>query len=307
MSEAGTRASSPWRPSQLLQRASGAEQESKPRSSATRLLLSRLPVTILAIAYVLDFLLRQFPEFAGVRVLAQIGRQASVLVWAPLPGLGGAGASGTDGVFVLLAIVGAIALAIIGKRPSFPVASIPNAVLVAGGIGFRIVSVLSGTWAPLPIAGLAFGGLAIVTALFAVREIILAPAPAAGSAAASAEDGGSGWRGTRWFFFIVLTWLGDVAIGRYYEPGLVAAISRVAPSARWHYLTNSSSWWLYLLGAIVVLIAYAALQSLPPWGGRARPIVIAAIVAIAGIVAFQQAHPYVQDAVAHVIRYGPSK
>jgi hypothetical protein len=313
MSEAGTGVSSSWRPAQLLQRATGAEQGRKPRSPGTRLLLSRLPITILVIAYVLDFLLRQFPEFAGVRVLAQIGRQASVLVWAPLPGLGGAGASGTDGVFVLLAIVGAIALAIIGKRPSFPVASIPNAVLVAGGIGFRIVSVLSGAWTPLPIAGLAFGGLAIVTALFAVREIILAPAPATGSStatgstAASADDGGSSWRGTRWFFFIVLTWLGDVAIGRYYEPGLVAAINKVAPSARWHYLTNSSSWWLYLLGAIVVLIAYAALQLLPPWGGRARPIVIAAIVAIAGIVAFQQAHPYVQDAVAHVIRYGPSK
>ncbi|HSZ39894.1 MAG TPA: hypothetical protein VK817_08040 [Trebonia sp.] len=308
MSEAGTQVSSSWRPSQLLQRATGAEKESKPRSPATRLLLSRFPVTILAAAYVLDFLLRQFPEFAGVHVLAQIGRQASVLVWAPLPGLGGEGASGADGAFVLLAIVGAIALAIIGKRPSFPVASIPNAVLVAGGIGFRIVSVLSGTWTPVPIAGLAFGGLAIVTALFAVREILLAPAPAAtGSSAASAEDGGSGWRGTRWFFLIILTWIGDVAIGRYYEPGLTAAINRVAPSARWDYLTDNSSWWLYLLGAIVVLIAYSVLQLLPPWGGRARQIVIAAVVAIAGIVAFQQAHPYVQDAVAHVIRYGPSK
>jgi hypothetical protein len=305
MSEAGTQVSSSWRPSQLLQWATGAEKESKPRSPATRLLLSRLPVTILAVAYVLDFLLKQFPEFAGVRVLAQIGRQASVLVWAPLPGLGGEGASGADGVFVLLAIVGAIALAIIGKRPSFPPASIPNAVLVAGGIGFRIVSVLSGTWTPVPIAGLAFGGLAIVTALFAVREIILAPVPSTGSSAGSPEDGGSGWRGTRWFFVIVLTWIGDVAIGRYCEPGLVAAINRVAPSARWDYLTGNSSWWLYLLGAIVVLIAYAVLQLLPPWGGRARQIVIAAIVAIAGIVAFQQAHPYVQDAVAHVIRYGP--
>ncbi|MGH3169888.1 MAG: hypothetical protein ACRDN0_28910 [Trebonia sp.] len=303
MSEAGTEVSSSWRPSQLLHKAVGAEKESKPRSPATRLLLSRLPITILAVAYVFDFLLKQFPEFAGVNVLDQVGRQASVLVWAPLPGLGGEGASGTDGVFVLLAIVGAIALAVIGKRPSFPVASIPNAVLVAGGLGFRIVSVLGGAWTPVPTAGLAFGGLAIVTALFAVREIMLAPAPAP----EMPEQDSSGWRATRWFFFIALTWLGDVAIGRYYEPGLVAAINRVTPSKRWDYLTDNSSWWLYLLGVIVVLIAYAVIQLLPPWGGRARQLVVAAAAAIAAVVAFQQAHPYVQDAVTHVIQHGPSK
>lgn len=303
MSEAGTQAPSSWRPSELLHKAVGAERETRPRSPATRLLLSRLPLTILAVAYVLDFLLRQFPEFAGVTVLAQIGRQASVLVWAPLPGLGGAGASGADGVFVLLAIVGAVALAVIGKRPSFPVASIPNAVLVAGGIGFRIVSVLSGAWTPVPIAGLAFGALAAVTALFAMREIMLAPAVKL----AAADQEGSGWRGTRWFFTIALTWIGDVAIGRYLEPGLVARISRAAPAARWHYLTDKSSWWLYLLGVIVALIGYALIQLPPPWSGRARQIVTAAIVAIAAVVAFQQAHPYVQDAVAHVISYGPGK
>lgn len=301
MSEGDTQVSPSRRPLDLLQKAG---KERKPRSPGTRLLLSRLPVTILAVAYVFDFLVRQIPEFAGVNVVARIAQQASVLVWAPLPGLGGYGASGAEGIFLLLAIVGAVALAVIGKKPSFPVAALPNVLLIVLGVGFRVIAVVSGSWTPVPVGGLAFGVLAVVTALFAVREILLAPAPETGPP--TSEEGSARRRGTGWFFLIALTWIGDVAIGRYFEPQLAAKIGTVAPAARWHYLTNGTSWWLYLLGVIVVLVGYAILQLLPPWSGRAKELVIAAVLLIAAIVAFQLAHPYVQNAVAHLIRYGPN-
>jgi len=323
MGEGDTGVSSSWRPADPYQKASGdpPEKERTPRSPGTRLLLSRLPVTILVVAYVFGFLLTQMPEFAGVNVLGQIGRQASVLVWASLPGLNGAGAAGTDGVFLLIALIGAVALAVLGKRPSFPMASLPAAALVVLGIVFRVVSVLSQSWSPFPVGGLAFGLLAVLAAIFAVREILLAPpAEGGGSLTQSSltqssmaqsglatERAGAGWRGTRWLFLVLLTWIGDVAIGRYFEPNLVAAINATPPAARWHYLGDRSSWWLYLLGAIVVVIVYAIAQSLPPWDGKARQVVIAAVVIIAGIVAFQQARPYVQTSVTHVVRYGPSK
>ena len=99
-----------------------AKTERAPRSPGTRLLLSRLPVTILAAAYVIVFLIRQVPEFAGVHALAQVARQASVLVWASLPGTGGLGAVGANGVFVLLAIVGAIVLAFVAFQQVHPYA-----------------------------------------------------------------------------------------------------------------------------------------------------------------------------------------
>lgn len=100
--------------------------------------------------------------------------------------------------------------------------------------------------------------------------------------------------------------LSAVAIGRYFEPNLVAAIRAAGPAMRWHYLSDKSSWWLYLLGMLVVLIGYAVVQLLPPWGGRAKQIVIAAVLIIASVVAFQQVHPHVGAAAQQVAQYGPS-
>jgi hypothetical protein len=294
-------------------------KERSPRSPGTRLLLSRLPVTILAVAYAMVFLVMQVPEFAGIRALAQVARQASVLVWSSLPGTGGVGAADADGVFLLLATVGAIVLAIVGTWPTistavvppaarrlYPWLALPAATLVALGLALRVIAVLGQrSWSPFPAGGLAFGLLAAVTAVFAFREIVLAP-PAGQSRVADADVDGGAWRGTRWLFLIAITWIGDVAIGRYFEPKLIAAIAAVAPSKRWDYLGDNSSWWLYLLGVLVVLIGYALVQLLPPWNGRARQVVIAAILVIAGFIAFQQVHPYANTAVTHVIQHPPS-
>jgi hypothetical protein len=301
----------------------------KPRSPGTRLLLSQLPLVILIVAYVYDFLLRQIPEFSGVTVMSQIGTQASVLVWATLPGTG-TGASGTDGVLVLLAIIGSIALAAAGrspaafvpaagtddvpewqqalrKTPPMAVLAVPAVLLVVIGLVFRVFSVLGQAWQPEPLGGLAFGLLGAIAALFALREILLTPVPDGPAARSGGESGtgDSGGRGTKWFVLIAITWIGDVAIGRYFQPGLVTAIRAVAPARRWAYLGDHSSWWLYLLGLIVVIIAYAIVQLLPPWGGRAKRIVTAAIILIAGLVAFQETHPYVQHAVTHLLQHPP--
>jgi hypothetical protein len=303
---------------------SAAKRERTPRSPGTRLLLSRLPVTILAVAYVIVFLIRQVPEFAGVHALAQVARQASVLVWASLPGAGGVGAVGADGVFVLLAIVGAIVLAFVGTRPAIGSAAVPArvrgrlpwlaltwlavpaAALVVLGLLTRVIAVLGQpSWSPVPVGGLAFGLLGVVTAIFALREIVLA-SPDGQSPAADEEEDGGGWRGKRWFVLIAITWIGDVAIGRYFEPKLIAVIAAVAPAKRWDYLGNSSSWWLYLLGLLVVLIGYGLLQLLPPWNGRARQLVVAAVLVIAAFAAFQQVHPYAHTAVTRVIQHPPS-
>ena len=167
-----------------------------PRPAGARLLLSRLPVTILAIAYVIVFMVRQLPELAGVRALTQVARQASVLVWASLPGTGGAGATGNGGLFMLLAIGGAIVLGLVGVRPSiawepvpavvrglFAWLALPAAVLVVVGLVARIVAVLGQhSWSPVPVGGVAFGLLAAAIAIFAIREIVLAADPAASSA-----------------------------------------------------------------------------------------------------------------------------
>jgi hypothetical protein len=300
-----------------------AKTERAPRSPGTRLLLSRLPVTILAAAYVIVFLIKQVPEFAGVHALAQVARQASVLVWASLPGTGGVGAVDANGVFVLLAIVGSIVLAFVGTRPAVGAAAVPArvrgrlpwlaftwlavpaAALVVLGLLTRVIVVLGQpSWSPVPVGGLAFGLLGVVTAIFALREIVLASPDGQSSAADEEEDGG--WRGKRWFFLIAITWIGDVAIGRYFEPKLIAVIAAVAPAKRWDYLGNSSSWWLYLLGLLVVLIGYGLLQLLPPWNGRARQLVVAAVLVIAAFVAFQQVHPYAHTAVTRVIQHPPS-
>jgi hypothetical protein len=295
----------------------GGKKKSAPRSPGTRLLLSRLPVTILAVAYAVDFLVRQVPEFAGIRGIANVARQASVLVWAPLPGTGGAGATGTDGVFMLLATIGAILLAGIGTRPvvaweAVPVTvrgltrwtAVPAAALVAAGLVDRILAVLDQSWSPAPAGGLAFAALAAVTAIFAAREIVLTD-PADQPRSSGGETDGAGWRGKAWFILIAITWIGDVAIGRYFEPRLIAVIAAVAPAKRWAYLGDNSSWWLYLLGLLVVFIGYALLQPLPPWDGRVRQIVTAAIFVIIAFIAFQQVHPYAHDAVTHVIQHAP--
>lgn len=319
MGEGGTRTSVSGRPGQ---EAAAEARERVPRSPGTRLLLSRLPVAVLAAAYAIVFVIRQVPEFAGVRALAQVARQASVLVWASLPGTGGVGATSANGVFVLLAIIGAIVLTLFGTRPSIGTAvvpaaarrlvpwlapswlALPAAALVVLGLLVRIIAVLGqSSWTPMPVGGLAFGLLAIVTAIFAFREIVLS-GPTDRPGAESDETGG-GWRGKGWFLLIAVTWIGDVAIGRYFEPKLIAVIAAADPSKRWEYLGNSSSWWLYLLGVLVVLIGYALLQLLPPWDGRAGQIVAAAIVAIIAFVAFQQVHPYAHTAVTHVIQHGP--
>lgn len=316
----------------------------KPRSPSTRLLLSRLPLVIVIVAYVYDFLLRQIPEFSGVAVMGQIGTQASVLVWAALPGTG-TGASGTDGVLILLAIIGSIALAAAGrspaafvpaaprsfggtvsgdtagdaaadvpewrqsfrKTPPMAVLAVPAVLLVVIGLVFRVFSVLGQAWQPEPLGGLAFGLLGAIAAIFALREILLTPVPdgPAGRSGGESGAGDAGGRGTKWFVLVAITWIGDVAIGRYFQPDLVTAIRAVAPAKRWAYLGDHSSWWLYLLGLIVVIIAYAIVQLVPPWGGRAKRIVTAAIILIAGLVAFQEAHPYVQHAVTHLLQHPP--
>lgn len=321
MGEGGTRAPLSRRPADPSAPAAGKERA--PRSPGTRLLLSRLPIVILAAAYAIVFLVRQLPELAGVRALAQVARQASVLVWASLPGTGGVGAASANGVFVLLASIGAIVLALFGTRPSLGAAlvpavvrgrvpwlavswlALPAAALVVLGLVMRVVAVLGqSSWSPLPAGGVAFGLLAVVTAIFAFREIVLAD-PDVAPGAPGEETGGGAWRGKGWFFLLALTWIGDVAIGRYFEPRLLPVIAAAAPARRWEYLGNSSSWWLYLLGLLVVLIGYALLQLLPPWDGRARQVVAAAIVVIVAFVAFQQVHPYAHTAVTHVIQHGP--
>lgn len=301
----------------------------KPRSPGTRLLLSQLPLVIMIVAYGYDFLLRQIPEFSGVAVMGQIGTQASVLVWATLPGTG-TGASGTDGVLVLLAIIGSIGLAAAGRSPAafvpaadaedvpgwrqafrktplMAVLAVPAVLLVVIGLVFRIFSVLGQAWQPEPLGGLAFGLLGAIAALFALREILLTPVPDGPAARSERESGAddSGGRGTKWFVLVAITWIGDVAIGRYFQPDLVTAIRAVAPAKRWAYLGDHSSWWLYLLGLIVVVIAYAIVQLLPPWGGRAKRLVTAAIILIAGLVAFQETHPYVRQAVTHLLQHPP--
>ncbi|MBO0802331.1 MAG: hypothetical protein J2P25_04565 [Nocardiopsaceae bacterium] len=303
----------------------------EPRSEGTRLLLSRLPVTILVAAYAIVFLIRQLPELAGVRALAQIARQASVLVWSPMPGTGGHGAAGADGVFLLIAIIGAVGLAAVGTRPTVPWsavrltvpavlraavgwASLPAGALVVLGLVVRIISVLRQSWSPAPVGGLAFGALAAVTAIFAMREIALAapadgsPATgesAAGSAVSAGDAGDGGWRGKGWFILIAITWIGDVAIGRYFEPRLITAIAAAPPAKRWDYLGNGASWWLYLLGVLVVIIGYALIQLLPPWDGRARQLVVAVVVIIVAFIAIQQVQPYAHTAVTHLIHHGP--
>jgi hypothetical protein len=326
----------------------------KPRSPGTRLLLSQLPLVIVIVAYGYDFLLRQIPEFSGVAVMGQIGTQASVLVWATLPGTG-TGASGTDGVLILLAIIGSIVLAAAGrspaafvpaaprsfgdtvsggpvsgstasgstagdaagdvpewrqafrKTPPMTVLAVPAVLLVVIGLVFRVFSVLGQAWQPEPLGGLAFGLLGAIAALFALREILLTPVLDGPAAKSDRESGAgdSGGRGTKWFVLVAITWIGDVAIGRYFQPDLVTAIRAVAPAKRWAYLGDHSSWWLYLLGLIVVIIAYAIVQLLPPWGSRAKRIVTAAIILIAGLVAFQETHPYVQHAVTHLLQHPP--
>lgn len=317
MSEGGSQTSATRSQVESLY-ASGEDRERAPRAPGPRLLLSRLPVTILAVAYAIDFLVRQVPEFAGIRGLANVADQASVLVWATLPGTGGAGAAGADGVFVLLAIIGAIVLMALGARPvprwaavpatvraAVPWAALPAAALVVAGLLARLIGVLGQSWSPVPAGGLAFGALAVVTAIFASREILLAT-PADQPKSSQDDPGDTGWRAKPWFILIAITWIGDVAIGRYFEPRLIGVIGAVAPSKRWAYLGDNSSWWLYLLGVLVVLIGYALIQLLPPWRGRTGQIVVAAIVVIAAFVAFQQVHPYVHDAVTRVIQHPPS-
>lgn len=294
----------------------GGVSDRPPRSVGTRLLLSRVPLVILVVAYVVVFLLRQLPELAGVKALAQVSRQASVLVWAALPGTGGAGAAGAGAVPVVLAIIGAIVLALLGARPAadwkvipegvrgwFGWLALPAAALVIIGMIMRVLSVMGqSSWNPMPYGGAAFGLLAAVTAFFAIREIVLA--------APSGSDGpgeGGAWRGKAWFFAIALTWFGDVAIGRYFEPQLIAKVAAAAPSKRWDYLFQGPSWWLYLLGLLVVFGVYALVQLLPPWGGRTRHLVIAAICVIVAFVAVQQVQPYAHTAAAHIIQHAAKK
>lgn len=288
--------------------------ERPPRPAGTRLLLSRLPITILVIAYVIVFLVRQLPELAGVRALAQVSKQASVLVWASLPGTGGAGAAGAASTAVVLAIIGAIVLAFLGTKPAadwtflsegvrgwFGWLALPAAALVIIGMVLRVLAVLGqSSWSPTPYGGAAFGLLAAVTAFFAIREIVLA------SPSGSGSDGleGGGWRGKGWFFLIALTWFGDVAIGRYFEPQLISKVAAAAPAKRWDYLFQGSSWWLYLVGVLVVFGVYALVQLLPPWGGRTRQLVIAAVCVIVAFVAIQQVLPYAHTAAAHIIAHG---
>ncbi|MCL2580866.1 MAG: hypothetical protein FWE35_00225 [Streptosporangiales bacterium] len=286
-----------------------------PRSAGTRLLLSRLPITILVIAYVVVFLVRQLPELAGVRALTQVSRQASVLVWASLPGTGGAGAAGSASVPVVLAIIGAIVLALLGTKPAadwrfipegvrgwFGWLAVPAAALVVIGIVMRVLTVLGQTsWSPVPYGGAAFGLLAAVAAFFAIREIVLASP--SGSGSGGPDDGGA-WRGKGWFIAIAVTWFGDVAIGRYFEPQLIAKVAAAAPSKRWDYLFQGPSWWLYLVGVLVVLGVYALVQLLPPWDGGARKLVIAVVCVIVAFVAIQQVLPYAHTAAAHIIAHG---
>lgn len=291
--------------------------ERPPRPAGTRLLLSRLPVTILIVAYVIVFLVRQLPELGGVRALAQVSRQASVLVWAPLPGTGGAGAAGSGSTPLVLAIIGAVVLALLGTRPAadwrfipegvrgwFGWLALPAAALAVIGLVIRVLTVMGQTsWTPIPYGGAAFGLLAAVTAFFAVREIVLAGP--SGSGSGGEADGG--WRGKGWFYIIALTWFGDVAIGRYFEPRLISKVAAAAPAKRWDYLFQGSSWWLYLLGVLVVFMVYALLQLLPPWSGRTRQIVIAAICAIVAFVAIQQVQPYAHTAAAHIVQHAAKK
>jgi hypothetical protein len=217
-----------------------------------------------------------------------------------------------------LAIIGSIALAAAGrspaafvpafrKTPPMMVLAVPAVLLVVIGFVFRVFSVLGQAWQPEPLGGLAFGLLGAIAALFALREILLTPVPDGPAARSERESGAgdSGGRGTKWFVLVAITWIGDVAIGRYFQPDLVTAIRAVAPAKRWAYLGDHSSWWLYLLGLIVVIIAYAIVQLLPPWGGRAKRIVTAAIILIAGLVAFEETHPYVQHAVTHLLQHPP--
>lgn len=283
--------------------------DAPPRPAGTRLLLTRLPITILVIAYVVVFLVRQLPELAGVKALAQVAKQASVLVWASLPGTGGAGAAGSASAPVVLAIIGAIVLAFLGAKPAadwkflsegvrgwFGWLALPAAALVIIGLVLRVLAV---SWSPTSYGGVAFGLLAAVTAFFAIREVVLAT-PSGSSD--GAVDGG-GWRGKSWFFLIALTWFGDVAIGRYFEPHLISAVAAAAPAKRWGYLFTGSSWWLYLVGVLVVFGVYAAVQLLPPWGGRTRQLVIAAVCVIVAFVAIQQLLPYADTAAAHIIAH----
>lgn len=287
--------------------------DAPPRPAGTRLLLTRFPITILVIAYVIVFLVRQLPELAGVKALAQIAKQASVLVWASLPGTGGAGAAGSASTPVILAIIGAIVLAFLGTRPAadwkflsegvrgwFGWLALPAAALVIIGLVLRVLDVLGqASWSPTPYGGVAFGLLAAVTAFFAIREVVLATP--SGASDSAVEDGG--WRGKTWFYVIALTWFGDVAIGRYFEPHLISAVAAAAPSKRWDYLFTGSSWWLYLIGVLVVFGVYAAVQLLPPWGGRTRQLVIAAVCVIVAFVAIQELLPYADTAAAHIIAH----
>lgn len=272
-----------------------------PRNPGTRKLLSRLPIVVLALAYAYEFLLTQLPEFNGVTALDQIGIHASVLVWGTLPGLGGAGASGMVGVLLLLAIIGAIALPITAQRPALRLASIPAAALVAIGAIARVVQVQSQSWSPAPVGGLLFGILIAVAALFAVREILLAD-PAQLATSYQRRE----WRLAGVFMLILISWAGAVAIGRYFEPRLVAAVRAAPPDIRWHYLGDKSSWWMFALGALIVLIGFGAIQLLPPWGGRAKQVVVAVILVIAAIVAFQQVRPAADRAANQVAQFGPS-
>lgn len=291
---------------------SGVVTGRPPRPAGTRLLLSRLPITILVVAYVIVFLVRQLPELAGVQALAQVSKQASVLVWASLPGTGGAGAAGSASTPVILAIIGALVLALLGTRPPadwrflsegvrgwYGWLAVPAAALVIIGMVMRVLAVLGQSWSPAPYGGVAFGLLAAVTAFFAIREIVLASP--SGSPASDGPDEGDAWRGKSWFFLIALTWFGDVAIGRYFEPRLISAVAAAPASKRWDYLFQGSSWWLYLAGVLVVFGVYALVQLLPPWGGRTRTLVIAAVCVIVAFVAVQQVLPYAHTAAAHII------
>lgn len=305
MSEESTQITSAWQPTDFSKTQAEPvkhQVQRPPRNAGTRKLLTRLPVAILALAYIYEFLLTQLPEFDGVHALHQIGIHASVLVWGTLPGLGHAGAHGTVGFLMMLAIIGAVALPITARRPSLRLASIPAAALVALGIIARVIQVQSQSWSPMPIGGLLLGVVIAVAALLAVREILLTdPAQLA-----TPGYGRRQWRLTWVFVLILISFVGAIAIGRYFEPSLVTAVRAAPPAVRWHYLNDKSSGWMFGLGALIVVIGFALVQLLPPWDGRAKQLVIAVILIIAAVVAFQQVRPSADRAVTHVVLFGPS-
>jgi hypothetical protein len=305
VSEDDIRISSTWQPTDFTAPPAvaglpgGPGNQRRPGSTKP---LSRLPIVVFAIAYAYEFVLAQFPEFGSVTALAQLGTHASVLMWGSLPGIGGAGASGAIGVLVLLAIAGAIALPITCERAELRLVSIGAAALVAIGTIARVIEVYSQSWSPTPTGGLLFGILIAVAAVLVAAQILLTGPGQLVSTSFQPQRS----RLTGIFILILISWIGVVAIGRSFEPTLITAVQHAPAATRWHYLGDKSSWWMYALGAPVVVTGYAAVQLLPPWSGRGRQLVTAVIWIIVGLVAFQLIRSPADTAAAHVAQFGPS-